>query len=129
MRRREFITLIGSAAAWPLALRAQQPAMPVIGFVHLTSRDETRGFLPDFHRGLADAGYIEGKNFAIEYRWGEGHNDRLPSLIAELVQRQVSVIVTLESTLAALAAKEATRTIPVIFMQGAWRRPRRSING
>jgi hypothetical protein len=93
--------------------------MPVIGFLHLTSRDETRGFLPDFHRGLADAGYIEGKNVAIKYRWGEGHNDRLPSLIAELVRRQVSVIVTLESTLAALAAKEATRTIPVIFMQGA----------
>src|SRR5262245_59886704 len=83
------------------------------------SRDEIRGLLPDFHQGLADAGYIEGKNVAIEYRWGEGRNDRLPSLIAELVDRQVSVIVTLESTLAALAAKEATHTIPIIFMQGA----------
>ena len=71
MRRREFIPFIGSAAAWPLAARAQQLALPVIGFLHLTSRDETRGFLPDFHRGLADAGYIEGKNVAMEYRWGE----------------------------------------------------------
>jgi putative tryptophan/tyrosine transport system substrate-binding protein len=119
MRRREFITLVGGAAAWPLAARAQQPAMPIIGFLHLTSRDDTRGYLPDFHRGLADTGYIEGKNVAIEYRWGEGHNDRMPSLIAELVRSQVSVIVTLESTSTALAAKEATQTIPIIFMQGA----------
>ena len=120
LSRRKFVTLLsGTTVAWPLATRAQQSVMPEIGFLHLTSRDETRGYLPDFHKGLADVGYIEGKNVAIEYRWGEGHNDRLPSLIAELVRRQVSVIVTLESTLAALAAKEATRTIPVIFMQGA----------
>jgi ABC-type uncharacterized transport system substrate-binding protein len=120
LRRREFISFLGgAAAAWPIAARAQQSATPVIGFLHLTSRDETRGYLPDFQQGLADTGYIEGKNVAIEYRWGEGHNDRLPSLIAELVRRQVSVIVTLESTLAALAAKEASHTIPIIFMQGA----------
>jgi len=119
MRRREFITLLGGAGAWPFAARAQQAPLPTIGFIHLTSRDETRGYLPDFHEGLADVGYIEGKNVAIEYRWGEGHNDRLPGLIAELVRHQVSVIVTLESTLAALAAKEATQAIPIIFMQGA----------
>jgi putative ABC transport system substrate-binding protein len=120
MERREFITLLGGTAAWPLAAQAQQPAaLPVIGFLHLTSRDETRGYLVDFHQGLAQAGYIEGKNIAIEYRWGEGHNDRMPSLIADLVRRQVSVIVTLESTLTALAAKKATSTIPIIFMQGA----------
>jgi putative ABC transport system substrate-binding protein len=101
------------------AALAQQTALPIIGFLHLTSRDETRGYLPDFHEGLADLGYVEGKNLFIEYRWGEGHNDRLPGLIADLVRRQVSVIVTLESTLGALAAKEATQTIPVIFMQGA----------
>jgi putative ABC transport system substrate-binding protein len=119
MKRREFIGLIGGAVAWPVVARAQQPGMPVIGFLHLTSQDETRGYLPDFHQGLADSGYMEGKNVAIEYRWGEGRNDQLPSLIAELVRRQVSVIVTLESTLAALAAKQATNTIPIIFMQGA----------
>ena len=117
--RREFITLLGGAAAWPLAARAQQPALPTIGFPHLTSHDETRAYLPDFHQGLAEAGYIQGKNVAIEYRWGEGRNDRMPSLIADLVRREVSVMVTLESTLTALAAKEATKTIPIIFMQGA----------
>src|SRR5215470_13510609 len=118
IERRKFLATLGSAAVWPLGARAQQAAMPVIGIVHLTSRDETRGYLPDFQQGLADAGYIDGKNVAIEYRWGEGHNDRLPGLIAELVRRQVSVIVTLESMHAARAAKDATHTIPVIFMQG-----------
>jgi putative ABC transport system substrate-binding protein len=118
MRRREFITLVGGATAWPFATRAQQPAMRVIGFLHLTSHDETRAYLLDFHQGLAEAGYVEGKNVAIEYRWGEGRNDRMPNLISDLVRRQVSVIVTLESTLTALAGKKATNTIPIIFMQG-----------
>jgi putative ABC transport system substrate-binding protein len=119
MRRREFIGVIGGVAAWPRAVYAQRPTLPVIGFVHLTSLEETQQYLAAFIRGLADAGFTEGKNVLIEYRWGEGHNDRLPSLIAELVQRQVSVIVVLESTLGALAAKAATRTIPIVFMQGA----------
>jgi hypothetical protein len=88
IKRRDFVILLGgAAAAWPIAARAQQAAMAVIGFLHLTSRDETRGYLPDFHRGLAEVGYVEGKNVAIEYRWGEGHNDRMPSLIAECVRR------------------------------------------
>src|SRR5262249_29008977 len=124
--RREFIALAGGAAtasyaSWPLVAPAQQAALPAIGFLHLTSHDETRAYLPDFHQGLAEAGYVEGKNVLIEYRWGEGRNDRMPSLIADLVRRQVSVIVTLESTLTALAAKQATSTIPIIFMQGATR--------
>ena len=118
-RRREFITLLGGAAAWPLAARAQQPAMPVIGFIHLTSIDQTRAYLTAFHRGLNDTGFAEGRNVAIEYRWGQGQNDRLPMLVAELVRRQVSVLVTLESTLTALAAKAATQSIPILFMQGA----------
>jgi putative ABC transport system substrate-binding protein len=120
MRRREFITLAGSAAAmWPLAALAQQPAMPVIGFFHLTSLETNRENLAAFRRGLGDTGYIEDKNVAIEYRWAQGRNDRLPTLVAELVRRQVSVIVVLESTNGALAAKAATQTIPIVFMQGA----------
>jgi putative ABC transport system substrate-binding protein len=120
MRRRDLLSsLTVAVAAWPLEARAQQQAMPVVGFVHLTSLELTREYLAAFHRGLGDAGFIEGKNLWIEYRWGEGINDRLPRLIADLVARRVSVIVTLESTLGALAAKAATQTIPVVFMQGA----------
>jgi putative ABC transport system substrate-binding protein len=114
MRRREFITLF--AAAWPLAARAQQPTMPVIGFLHLTSFELTRKNLASFRRSLAETGYIEGKNVAIEYRWAQGRNDQLATLAAELVRRQVSVIVVLESTQGALAAKAA---IPIVFMQAA----------
>ncbi len=120
MKRREFIMLVGGAAVTcPLAGRAQQAAMLVIGFLHLTSLETNRENLATFREGLADTGYIEGRNVAIEYRWAQGQNDRLPTLIAELVRRQVSVIVILESTNGALAAKAATQTIPIVFMQGA----------
>jgi putative ABC transport system substrate-binding protein len=120
IRRREFITLVGgAAAAWPLAAGAQQTAMPVIGFFHLTSLETRRNYLAAFHRGLGEAGFVEGRNVAVEYRWAQGQNDRLPILVAELVREKVSVVVILESTHGALAAKAATQTIPVVFMQGA----------
>ena len=120
MKRRKFMTLLGGAAVtWPTTLRAQQLAMPAIGFLHLTSLEMKQSYLAAFHRGLGETGYVEGRNVAVEYRWGQGHNDRLPSLVAELVRLQVSVIVVLESTAGALAAKAATQTIPIVFMQGA----------
>ncbi len=120
MDRREFLILGGSGIAFPLAAaRAQQKAMPVIGFLHLTSLETTREYLVAFRQGLGETGYVEGQNVAIEYQWAQGQNDRLPALVAELVHDAVSVIVTLESTHGALTAKAATQTIPIVFMQGA----------
>jgi putative tryptophan/tyrosine transport system substrate-binding protein len=119
MKRRQFLRLIGGAAvAWPFAARAQQPAMPVVGFLNAGSAGPLRQQIAAFREGLKDSDYVEGQNVAVEYRWAEGQYDRLPALVADLVRQQVSVIVAGGGGPAALAAKAATTTIPIVFSAG-----------
>ena len=118
--RRELLAALGgAAAAWPLAARAQQSAMPVVGYLDFYAAEPTGIFLAAFRKGLSETGFIEGRNLAIEYRYANTDKDRLPQLVADLIQRRVAVIVTPFGTAAALAAKNATTTIPIIFMSDA----------
>src|SRR5262245_17631553 len=120
MRRREFITLIGGVAAgWPLAARAQQAAMPVVGFLHSATPDSFPDRLRAFRQGLKDTGYVEGESVAIVYRWGENQPDRLPALAADLARQQPTVIASAGGFRSMVALQQATRTIPIVFAVGA----------
>src|ERR1041385_607080 len=119
MRRRKFLGLVGIGAAWPLMTRAQQAGKALIGFLHSASASAFAEHIPAFHKGRGEAGYVDGQNVTVEYRWADGRNERLPALAADLVRRGAAVIVTPISTPATLAAKAATSTIPIVFVIGA----------
>ena len=139
MRRREFVAGFGTAAAWPLAVRAQQPSLPLVGWLGFASSpDDSREAATAVKQGLAETGFVEGRNFAFEYRWADYHPERLPGLAADLVRRRVAVMFT-PNTPATLAAKAATDTIPIVFQVGidpvayglvaSFNRPGRNITG
>src|SRR5262245_8136276 len=116
--RRGFIAALGGAAAWPLAVRAQQPTMPVVGFLSSLSANDATRITAAFYQGLSEMGYVEGRNVALEFRWAEGRYERLPAMAAELVRREVAVIAAISGTPAGMAAKSATTSIPIVFAIG-----------